>query len=192
MLKDFQVKYLTAEAWFKLNENKTRNLYFVMTIKELLNYYKAGHDDLQNALKELPMEMWDFKPAPEKWSIREIIVHVTDSEANGYVRCRKIVAENGSEVTAYDQDAWAENLLYASRSIDSNLELFKIFRIINYTLLNDLPEEKWNNYLKHPEYGKMTLYDHVKLYADHVYGHINQMKRNLEDWKKFVNAAPDN
>ena len=159
-----------------------------MDKNKLLEAYKFGYNELQNSLREFPLEMWDYKPSPDKWSIKEIIIHMVDSEINGYLRCRKIIAESGSAITPYDQDAWADKLHYSSRSVDTNLELFRILRIINYSLLLNLPDETWNNFINHPESGKMTLMDYLKTYVDHVDIHTKQMKRNYEDWKN----NPDN
>lgn len=156
-----------------------------MDKNKLLDAYKLGYNELQNSLREFPMEMWDYKPSPDKWSIKEIIIHMVDSEINGYIRCRKIIAENGSTIMPYDQDAWADKLHYMSRSIDTNLELFRIIRIVNYSLLINLPEESWDNYIIHPESGNMTLQDYLKIYVDHVEIHTNQMKKNFNEWKKF-------
>jgi hypothetical protein len=33
-------------------------------------------------LRDFPKEMWQWKPAPDKWSIHEVIMHIADSEAN--------------------------------------------------------------------------------------------------------------
>ena len=41
------------------------------------------------ALTQFPREMRQWKPAPDQWSIHEVIVHLADSEANGYARCRE-------------------------------------------------------------------------------------------------------
>jgi hypothetical protein len=151
---------------------------------KMLEAYKLGYNDLQNAMREFPMEMWDYKPAPDKWCIKEIIIHITDSEINAYLRCRKIIAENGSTITPYDQDAWAEKLMYTSRSVDTNLELFRLLRVVNYSLLVSLPSEMWGNCINHPETGKITLSDWLKIYSEHVPIHINQMRNNFVEWKK--------
>jgi uncharacterized damage-inducible protein DinB len=159
-----------------------------MDTKKLLENYKSGYNELQNALRELPLEMWDYKPAPDKWSIKDIIVHIVDSEVNGYIRFRKIIAENGSEITAYDQDLWADKLSYESRSADTNLELFRLIRVLNYSLLVGLPEAAWNNTMQHPERGKVTLKENLEIYTEHVLAHINQMTRNYDHWKKAQKA----
>lgn len=158
-----------------------------MEINKLLEQYKSGYNDLQNALREYPFEMWDFKPAADKWNIKEILIHITDSEINGYIRFRKTIAENGSEITAYDQDAWAEKLHYSSGSVDTNLELFRLLRVLNYSLLISLPEDTWNKYILHPERGKVILKEHLIIYTEHIQVHINQMKKIFEIWKEFKN-----
>ena len=58
-------------------------------------------------MKQFPKEMWDFKSELNPWSIHNIIVHITDSEANSYIRCRRFIAEPGQHnalpVTAIDE-----------------------------------------------------------------------------------------
>ena len=157
-----------------------------MTRKEKLILYSKAYDMLIEELKQFPKEMWNYKPAPGKWSIHEIIIHIADSEANSYCRARKLIVEPGSTVMVYDQDLWAENLNYAGQSTDDALELFKVLRRNTYDIIKDLPEEKWQNFINHPEVGKMSMDDWLTTYAEHVPIHINQMKRNFEAWEKFV------
>ena len=40
-----------------------------------------------------------------------IVVHITDSEANSYIRCRRFMAEP-AKLMAYDEKAWATSLHY--------------------------------------------------------------------------------
>ena len=55
---------------------------------------------LSVALRQFPKKMWLYKPSADRWSIHEIILHLADSEASGYVRCRRFIAEPGSAVCA--------------------------------------------------------------------------------------------
>lgn len=158
-----------------------------MDINKSLETYKMGFSDLQNSLREFPPEMWDYKPSPEKWSIKEIIVHILDSEINGYIRCRKIIAESGSTITPYDENAWTSKLNYSSRSIDTTLELFRLIRVVNYSMLKDLEAGIWDYFINHPESGKITLKEWLDIYTSHVPVHIKQMKRNYDSWKNSAN-----
>ena len=84
-----------------------------------------AYEKLIAALPHFPREMWQYRPAPDRWTIHEIIVHIADSEANSYVRCRRFIAEPGSTVMAYDEMAWAQRLNYHAQSPEAALELFK-------------------------------------------------------------------
>ncbi len=150
----------------------------------MLKSYLEGYESVKKTLLELPAKMWDYKPAEDKWSVKEIVIHLADSEANAYVRCRKIIAESGSDITAYNQNQWASNLNYKQQNIEQALELFKYLRLTTYQLLRSLPDNKWQSFIMHPETGKVTLSDWLTTYTEHVTKHIDQMKKNYEDWLK--------
>ncbi len=158
-----------------------------MTRTEKIESYSKGYENLINAFNEMPREMWNFKPAPNKWSVHEIIIHMADSEANSFSRARKIICEPGSTIMAYDQDTWAIKTKYHNQSTDDALDLFKILRRMTYNIIKNLPESIWNNEFVHPERGKLTLDDWLNIYEGHVNVHINQMKRNLNEWQKSKN-----
>lgn len=158
-----------------------------MTRTEKIESYSKGYENLINAIHEIPKEMWNFKPAPNKWSVHEIIIHMADSEANSFSRARKIICEPGSTIMVYDQDIWAIKTKYHNQSTDDALELFKNLRKMTYDIIKDLPDSTWSNYIIHPENGKMTLDDWLNVYENHVKVHVNQMKRNLNEWQKSKN-----
>ncbi len=155
-----------------------------MTRSEHLENFRNGFEKLKAALQNYPRNIFDYKPSPQNWSIHEIIIHMADSEVNSYARCRKIIAESGSSIMAYDQDKWAVDLNYNNQDMDVALDLFGYLRIATYELLKMTPEEKWNNYMLHPERGKITLNEWLTIYSEHVDVHINQMNRNFDEWHK--------
>lgn len=155
------------------------------TRKEAIELLAQGYDLVRAALGAVPQEAISFKPGPEKWSVHEVIVHLADSEANGFVRLRKIIAENGSAITVYDQDLWAQELHYVSTDMNSALELFKALREANTKLLKSTSEIVWATHaVNHPERGSFTLDDWLRTYSNHVPNHVKQIERNMEAWKK--------
>lgn len=160
-----------------------------MTREELIESYSKGYEKLVAGLNEMPEEMRQFKPSPEKWSVHEIIIHMADSEVNSYSRARKFIAEPDSTVMAYDQDALAIKSKYHEQSIPDALELFKYLRKMTYNVIKNLPEETWANTVYHPENGIMTFNDWLKTYENHVTVHVNQMKRNLNEWNKLKSKS---
>jgi hypothetical protein len=150
----------------------------------LIESYGNAYNMLVDSLKEFPKEMWQWKPAPEKWSIHEVLIHIADSEANSFVRCRRFIAEPGSGVYGYDENKWARNLSYHNQSIDDSLEFFRLLRKTGYDLIKTVPDEVWETAtVNHSENGIMKFEDWLKIYEEHIPVHIRQMKRNFEAWK---------
>src|SRR5689334_7538152 len=59
---------------------------------------------------------------PGKWSMIEVAQHLADSEVVVGFRLRMILAHDRPEITAYDQDIWAERLRYREAKLDQVLE----------------------------------------------------------------------
>ncbi len=57
-----------------------------------ITIYGSAYETLIAGLREFPKEMWDFRDEHGCWSIHEHLVHIADSEANSYVRCRRFIA----------------------------------------------------------------------------------------------------
>jgi DinB family protein len=157
---------------------------------KLIESYGQAYPALLEALKEFPKEMWQWKPAPNKWSVHEIVVHIADSEANSHVRCRRFIAEPGSGVYGYDENKWADKLNYHAQSTEDALELFKWLRKTTYDLIKTVDDQTWQTAtVHHSENGLMHFEQWLIIYEEHVPVHIRQMKRNLEAWKALKQVS---
>jgi hypothetical protein len=152
------------------------------TRQQKIESYGAAYATLTTALEGFPKEMWQFRPAPDRWTIHEIIVHIADSEANSYVRCRRFLAEPGSAVLGYDEWRWAQVLDYHAQSPVEALELFKWLRRLSYQLIKDQPETVWANTVNHSESGRMKLDEWLDIYERHIPDHVAQMKAVYDHW----------
>ena len=137
---------------------------------------------LSVALRQFPKKMWLYKPSADRWSIHEIILHLADSEASGYVRCRRFIAEPGSAVLKFDGARWAGTLGYFHQSTREALEIIRRLRRMTYQLLVTLPEPVWENTVDHPNEGRLSLGQWIEIQERHIPHHIEQMKRNYEKW----------
>ena len=109
-------------------------------IPALLERFRRGPEVLAMVLTGVFGEEEDFVPAPGKWSIRQIVAHLADSEMVGAHRMRQVIAEDNPTLIAFDQDAWTKNLDYARRKPRESLETFRRIRAENYELLKGVPE----------------------------------------------------
>src|ERR1700752_746723 len=94
----------------------------------MIESFGRAPGQLSVALRQFPKKMWLYKPSPERWSIHEIILHLADSEANSYVRCRRFIAEPGSAVFRIDAARWAGALGYFHQSTREALEIIRRLR----------------------------------------------------------------
>jgi hypothetical protein len=138
---------------------------------------------LQQGLARFPRSMWKFRPS-SGWSIHEIVVHIADSEANSYVRCRRFLAEPGQPLMAYDGDRWARDLHYHDQDPDQAVEQFEILRRRSYDLIRRAPPDAWGRQCYHPENGNMTLDDWLDIYARHIPEHVQQMDEVYAEWRQ--------
>ncbi|MBK8901764.1 MAG: DinB family protein [Anaerolineaceae bacterium] len=155
----------------------------VMDRPQKIALYGRAHTLLTEALARFPQEMWQYRSPVDPWTIHEIIIHITDSEANSYVRCRRFIAEPGESLMAYDENRWAKMLDYHAMDVDTAVSLFKWLRQSTYELIQTLPDEVWQHQAYHPESGQMSLDDWLDTYTRHVPEHIAQMERIYEAWK---------
>jgi hypothetical protein len=125
---------------------------------------------------------WDRKklvqrPAPDKWSVAEILAHLADSELVIAWRLRLILSSNGAPIQAYDQDVWAATFTYGRRDPKVSLETFRVLRESNVALLRSVPKNLMENYGTHAERGKETISHVMKLVAGHDLNHLQQVEK---------------
>ncbi len=156
----------------------------LMNLPELLERFRRGPELLAVVLTGVHGEEEDFVPAPGKWTIRQIVAHLADSELVSGYRMRAVLAEDQPVLTAYDQDAWTRNLDYARRKPKASLESFRRLRAENYELLKDLPEAAFSRTGNHTENGRMTLLAIVEDDAAHAEKHARQMQAIRESYQK--------
>jgi hypothetical protein len=144
------------------------------TRKKLLEQYKDGYRVVSEALVGADDEELDAHPAPGKWSAREVVHHLADSEMIAAVRARMLIAVDRSQIVGVDQDEFARRLHY-DRPIEASLEAFKAARRTTAELLERLTDADWAREGTHTEYGRYTLERWLEIYAAHAHKHAEQI-----------------
>ena len=131
---------------------------------------------LERLVKGVPTSKLRKRPAPDKWSVAEILAHLADTEIVGSWRIRSILGAPGTPIQAFDQDVWAKVGRYRKLDAHKCLEMFCILREHNLTLLRSLKPRQWRMYGMHAERGKETFRRCVTLIAGHDFNHLNQIR----------------
>ena len=154
--------------------------------QQRIDQYERGPLRLHDALNVVPDAAVKWRPAPGKWSVHEVICHCADSEMNGGVRLRYVLAENDPLLMGYDQDAWARILDYHARPLEPALAVVEAVRANTTVLLRALPDEAWARAGRHSESGPYSVESWLRIYSDHLEGHVRQIQRNLDAWQSGV------
>ena len=149
-----------------------------------IELYGKGFDMLVQMLKDVPREMWQFNPAPNEWSVHEVIIHLADSESNAALRARKLIVEPGGTLMGYDQEQWATQLNYHEQDLEDALDVVRLARKTTYQLLKKQPDEVFDHIVIHPEYNEPYTFENwLNIYSAHIPGHIEQIMNNYKIWR---------
>lgn len=142
-----------------------------------LTIIEATPAKLNEAVKGLTAATLDYKPSPEKWSIRQQLAHLADAELQMGARFRWSAAEPGKPIVAFDQDKWAATARYSTVSAEVSLATFTAVRRWTIDFVKRLtPAEREAAFVQHEERGKETLQRLMTMMAGHDLNHLKQIE----------------
>jgi hypothetical protein len=141
---------------------------------------------LRRYVRDAPIDVLRQRPAADKWCGVEIIAHLADVEIVMGWRFRLILAHDGVAVQAFDQDEWVRNLRYEDTDPAESVDQFEPARKANLQLLRRVEPSRLANHGVHPERGRETVAQLVRLVAGHDLNHLAQ----LDDLVRARDAAP--
>lgn len=147
--------------------------------KDPLKTQSVAAKKLDRLVKGAPASKLRKRPAPDKWSVSEIIAHMADTEIVIGWRIRSILGAPGTNLQAYDQDAWAAAGLYAKRDPRKSVQQFRAVRDSNLAFFKSLSPEQWKHFGMHAERGEESLERIARMIAGHDINHILQIERIL-------------
>lgn len=152
--------------------------------REAIRTQTATPAKLRRMVKGLSRAQLRRRPAPHKWSISEIMLHLADVEVSFSFRLRKIIAEPGGLIAPFNQERWAERLRYRDQDLRMGLEAFAVERRRNLALLSRLSARQWRQWARHPEYPRLRyqlepVFIHL---ASHDLNHLGQIAALRRRW----------
>jgi hypothetical protein len=142
----------------------------------LVEKYREGYRVVSDALRGISDRELDARPAPGRWSAREIVHHLADSEMTSAIRLRRLLAEDRPMIQGYDQEEYARRLHY-NRPIQASLDAFRVARQTTAEILDRLTETDWTREGTHSDSGRYTVERWLEIYAEHAHNHADQIRR---------------
>jgi hypothetical protein len=144
----------------------------------------GGRDALQ-ALAETPgrlrevVERWgqdrfERSYAPGKWTARQVIIHLAQTELALGSRARFALSQDGYTAQSFSQDDW----LPLDDSVDGRtaLDAYTSLRRLNLAMFRSAPAERLDRAFQHPEYGRLTVRWIMEQMAGHDIHHLKQVE----------------
>jgi len=114
-----------------------------------------------------------------KWTIRQILHHLTDTELVLHTRIKKVIAEPKQLITVFDQDDWDKAFDYFHEPLGIKKQAYQIGCQLNYELTDKYYEPYGQKEFIHSETGLRTLKEEFEKIAWHNQKHIDQIKLAL-------------
>jgi hypothetical protein len=148
-----------------------------MTLTELAQHYEestAVFLDAATLITSANIDRADYAG----WSPRQIVHHIADSESQSAARLRRILAEPGTKILGYDENAWSlcPALGYKTFPIENSLAVYKASRASSLEVLKNLADSDLAKFAIHSERGNYTLKDWLSTYSKHPVDHANQLR----------------
>ncbi len=141
-------------------------------IPELIEAFAARGGAVRRAIEGLSPADMDRPLQPGSWSIRQVVVHLLDSDLAATHRMRRIAAEKMPLIIAYDETAFVGALRYEEADLAEVLDLFELNRRFTTRWLRTLRAGDFDCAGVHSQRGKVTLREMVAGYIQHVDHHL--------------------
>ena len=121
--------------------------YFIQYVNEVksLDVVEALNENLNDFLNfietEVPIDKYEYRYLPEKWTVKEIIQHITDAERIFAYRALRFARFDATPLSSFEEDDYAEACEANNRDIDDLLEEFLFVRKSTIKLFESLNEE---------------------------------------------------
>ena len=160
-------------------EQYRKRMYGYIEGQDPLKLEAAAPAKLAKLLKGVSLATARKRPAPDKWSISEIVAHISDTELVSGFRIRAILGQPGTPIIGFDQDAWVTALHYDKRDLKKSYEQYRALRQANLALLKSLTPEQWKHQGMHSERGPESVETILRMMAGHDLNHFGQIERIL-------------
>lgn len=143
-------------------------------LQEPLVVIGATAPKLQSLVARIHPDRLRRPMAPGKWSVRDVLCHLADTEIGFAFRLRQALAEPHHVIQPFDQDGWAR--MYAAYDAPAAIAVFSALRAWDVALLRAVPPEEFSRPVTHPERGEMTFRTIVETMAGHDLHHLEQLE----------------
>ena len=112
---------------------------------DILELLESEGEATRTLCSSLSPAQADFRYRQDKWSVKEVIGHVTDAERMFAYRAHAFARRDPAELPSFDQDVYARHSNASRRSMEALVSELRAVRNASLALFRGLDEEMWSN-----------------------------------------------
>ena len=142
---------------------------------DVLSELSQQREDFCNYIDDLTDEQLDHKYAEDKWSIKEVIVHIIDTERIFAYRALSICRGEKENLPGFDQDVYMSNVSVEHMNREYLYNFFNITRYSSLIMFKGFRDSDWDIVGKASNYS-MSISSFPYMLAGHLNHHFNILK----------------
>lgn len=151
-------------------------------VERLLELFRIGPSLLNVTLRQIPRQMWRYRPRPYRLSIHEIVVELAESEVGLYVMSRQWIAQPNSPLIELASRFRPGSPVCFDQTVLESLKIISYLRKSTYRLLCNLPDHCWDYTTVHSQDGSITLKQWLGIQERHIPMSVQSMRHNHDSW----------
>jgi uncharacterized damage-inducible protein DinB len=151
--------------------------------RTVIDQYEQGGEKISLAIRGLSREDLLLVPPADapaeigRWSIQQVVIHLTDADLIWAARMKCIIAEQNPTIVGYDERRFANSLFYDQQDAAVAVQLFDLNRRQFSRVLRHLPDTALDRTGTHNERGQITLAQSLQWMVEHVDHHVGFIHR---------------
>lgn len=134
---------------FQLNENDYAAYYRPylegLPSDNIIDFLEDQKEEIMRFLQSISGDKWNHAYAPGKWTVKEVIGHVVDTEIIYGYRALSFARGEQQALPGFDENDYVRSGKFAYQDIQEIIPVFLRARELNVVLFRSIPEDDWNN-----------------------------------------------
>lgn len=108
---------------------------------DILHILRSGIEETASLFANRPASIGDHRYAPGKWTVREVLAHLIDSERTFGFRAFWFARQGTGELPSFDQEPFVVEARASERSLESLLDEWRAVRASNIALFETIGDD---------------------------------------------------
>jgi hypothetical protein len=147
---------------------------------DILDALQTQAEETQDLLAQIPEEKGAFRYAEGKWSIRELIGHIIDTERIMAYRALRFARNDATPIEGFDQDPYIKHAAFDAVPLAALAGELRHVRAANIRMFRNLPPEAWDRRGVASD-NPVTVRALAYIIAGHELHHLNILKERYLD-----------